>query len=81
MNKTRASFTNLSLIGELNYETTDRKRRFISVAVIDTLRSHIARKNASIRSKAGNGDADVIVDFEDLLLVRGEFRVGLIDAG
>lgn len=73
--------TDLSLIGELDDEATDGERGLIGEAVIDALGAHVTGEDAAIGGEAGDGDADVVVDLEDLLLVGGELGVGLVDAG
>ena len=70
----------LCLVGELNDESADGERGLVGVVIVDALGSHVAREDAAVGSEAGDGDADVVVNFEDLLLVRGEFGVGLVDA-
>ena len=72
--------TDLSLIGELNNKSTDGKRRLIVIAIVDALGSHIARENSAISGKASNGESDVIINLEDLLLVRRKLGISLIDA-
>ncbi|KAL6133258.1 hypothetical protein ACLB2K_065495 [Fragaria x ananassa] len=64
----------------LNDESSDGKRRLISVVVIDALGSHVVLQSTAFSSESDNGDADVVVDLENLLLVRRELGVGLVDA-
>ena len=71
----------LSLVGELDDEATDGERGLVREAVVDALGAHIAREDAAIGREASDGDADVVVDLEDLLLVGGELGVGLVNAG
>ncbi len=71
---------NLSLIGELNNKSAYREGRLVSEGVIDGLGSHITREYTAVGGESGNGDADVIIDLEDLLLMRGELRVSLVHA-
>lgn len=73
--------THLSLIGELNNESADWKRRFVGVVVVDALGSHVAGENSAVGGETSNGDADVVIDLEDLLLVRRELGIGLVYTG
>jgi len=70
----------LSLVGKLNDESADGKRGLVRIVIVDALGPYVAGKDADVGSEVGDGDADVVVDLEDLLLVRGEFKVGLVDA-
>jgi len=70
----------LCLVGELNDESADGQRGLVGVVIVDALGAHVPGEDAAVGSEAGDGDADVVVDLEDLLLVRGEFGVGLVDA-
>lgn len=70
----------LGLICELNYETTNGKRRLIGKAVIDALVAHVPGEHAAVGGEASNGDAYVVVDLENLLLVGRELGAGLVDA-
>ena len=38
---------------------------------------HVPRENMAVRGESGNGNTDVVVDLEDILLVRGELGIGL----
>lgn len=49
--------------------------------MVDALGAHVPGEDAAVGGEAGDGDADVVVDLEDLLLVGGELVVGLVDAG
>jgi len=49
--------------------------------MIDAFGAHIAGKNTTISSKSSNGDADVVIDLEDLALMGGELGLGLVYAG
>merc|ERR1712087_430563 len=46
----------------------------VDVPVIDTLGPHVLCEDACIRHKPSNGNADMCIHFEDLLLVRRQFR-------
>lgn len=70
----------LSFIGKLNDKSANRKRRLIREVVVNRLVSHIPRKDAAVSSETGDGDADVVVDFENLFLVRRQLGVSLVDA-
>lgn len=65
----------------MNNEAADGKRRFVGVVVVDAFGSHVAGENTAVGRETGNGDTDVVVDLEDLLLVGGELGIGLVDAG
>lgn len=71
----------LSLIGELNNKSADGKGRFVGVVVVDTFGSHVSGENTAVGGETGNGDADVVINLEDLLLVGRELGIGLVDAG
>lgn len=45
-----------------------------SPPVVQTLVAHVAAQDAAVGSKAGDGDAHVVVDLEDLR--RGQHRMG-----
>ena len=70
----------LGFIGELDDQSPNRKWRLICKAVVNTLVPHVPREDASVSGEAGDGDADVVVDFEDLLLVRRQLGVSLVNA-
>lgn len=72
--------TDLSLVSQLDNKAADRKRRLVSVTVVNTLGSHVPRQNTAVGGETGDSDADVVVDLEDLLLVRRELGVGLVNA-
>jgi len=44
--------------------------------VIETFISHVFGEGARVGSETGNADANVVVDGEDLFLVRGQFGDG-----
>lgn len=64
----------------MNDKSSNGKRRLVGVVIVDTLGSHVAREDATISGETGNGDADVVIDLEDLLLVRRKLGVGLVYA-
>lgn len=64
----------------MNDESTNGKGGFVGVVVVDAFGSKVTGEDAAVGGEAGNGDADVVVDLEDLLLVGGEFGVSLVDA-
>lgn len=72
--------TNLGLVGEVNDEATNGKRRLVSERVINRFRSHITRENTAIGGEPSDCDANMVIDFEDLLLMRRELRLGFVDA-
>lgn len=45
----------------------------VGEAVAEALLLHKVGEDAGVRGEAGDGDADVLVDGEEFLLVRGEF--------
>ena len=47
-------------------------RLIVRVPVVDALCPHVLREHARVGNKAGDGDADMIVNLEDLLLVGRE---------
>ena len=49
--------------------------------MIDGFRSHVTREHTAIGGESSDGDTDVVIDFEDLPLVRRELRLGFIDGG
>ena len=67
----------MSLTDKLNNESTNGERRLVSEGVIKDLRLHVPGENTNAGGESGNGNANVVVDLEDLLLVRGELGIGL----
>lgn len=64
----REQSEDLSFVSESDDEATNRKRRLIDKRVVDTLVAEVARKDAAISSKAGDGNTDMIIDLEYLAL-------------
>lgn len=72
---------NLCFVCNLNNKAANRKRRLINEVVINALRSHVPRQNTAIGSQSSHGDPDVVIDLEQLLLVRGKLRGGFVHSG
>ena len=51
----------------------------MSVSAVHALGSHPARNRSCIGRESSDGDTNVIVDGEDLLLVRGEVGGGSLE--
>lgn len=49
--------------------------------MIDGFRSHVTRQNTAVGGETSDSDTDVVIDFEDLPLVRRELGLGFIDRG
>lgn len=61
--------SDLGLIGELNNEATNREWRLIGVIIVNAFGSHVTGEDTTIGGETGDGDTDVIINLEDLLLV------------
>lgn len=71
---------NLGLVSELNDEAADWELGLVCVEIVDALIAHVAGEDAAVSGEAGDSDSNMIVNLEDLLLVRGKFGVGLVYA-
>ena len=70
---------NLDLVSKLNDQSTNKKRWLISEAVIDAFKSYIPREDSAIKGETGDSYSNMITDLEDLLLVKRELGVSLVD--
>mmetsp|Transcript_32538 Transcript_32538/g.68747 ORF Transcript_32538/g.68747 Transcript_32538/m.68747 type:complete len:221 (-) Transcript_32538:94-756(-) len=66
-------------IGQICGEASGGHGRAVDVLVIEALVAHPFGEGAGVGGEAGDADAEVIVDFEDFLLVRGEFGDGALE--
>lgn len=60
-------------ISQIVDKTSAGQGRPVDVLVVETLVPHPFRESASISREARYADAEVVVDFENLLLVRRQF--------
>mmetsp|Transcript_63624 Transcript_63624/g.186670 ORF Transcript_63624/g.186670 Transcript_63624/m.186670 type:complete len:217 (-) Transcript_63624:30-680(-) len=64
-------------VRNLAHETTNVHGRVVDVLVVQALVPHVLGQDSRIRGESGDADAKVVVDLEDLLLVRGQLRLRL----
>lgn len=53
----------------------------IALPVVDTLIAHVFAQHAAVRREPRDGNAHVVVDFEDLALVGGQLRLAALQGG
>ncbi len=61
-------------IGQIGGESAGGHGRAVDVLVIEAFVSHPLGQRASVGGESGDADAEMVVDFENFLLVAGEFR-------
>ena len=66
----------LHLVPEVLDEPGDGEGGVVRVSAVHTLRPHPARDGPGVRSQTSDGDTDVIIQGEDLLLVRRQITGG-----
>ena len=71
----------LGFIGEADDETGDGEGRLVDERVINALVTQVTAEHPSVGGETSDGNADVIVDFEDLALVRRQLRRRLVHGG
>ena len=63
---------NLHLIPKIGDHARNRQRRVVAISRAETLVPHPSRDRPSVGGEAGDGDSDMIVDGEDLLLMTAK---------
>lgn len=63
----------LCAITDLGYNSIERDGAAVCHARAERLLFHEVGEDAGVGAEAGDSDAHVCVDFDDLFLVRGEF--------
>ena len=66
----------LVLVSDIGDQALRLDRRPVDVTVVQRLAAHVAAQGASIRRQAREGDAHVVIDAENLLLVRRQLAGG-----
>ncbi len=61
-------------IGQFGGQSAGGHGRAVDVLVIETFVSHPLGQCASVGGESGNANAEMIVNFENFLLMTGEFR-------
>lgn len=69
----------LRLLGNLGYQSLSGMMAVVSVPVVEALGSHELAQVASVSSQTSDGNAHVIVDVEDLLLMISEVVGALLE--
>jgi len=70
--------SDLRLVGHLDHQAPHLHRLVVDVPVVDALRAHVLGEHARVGHQAGDANADVVVDLEDLFLVRRQLRRGAL---
>ena len=68
-------------VGQRAHQPAGGQATFINEAVRRALRAHRAQQRPAVADEARDGDAEVVVDLEDLRLVRGELGGGALEGG
>ncbi len=66
-------------IGQIRREPAGRNGRPVHILVVEALIAHPLRERPRVRGQTGNAHRDVIVNFEDFLLVRGQLGDGALE--